>query len=204
MGVTHHDSTIFDRDVEYGGGVPGTGSSPPRTAAEIVVEFLNTRHVELDREDIPTPAALRDWATQHGLGEGVGRLTDADVAEAHRLREALRDHLSAWPRSSAPSQPAAMSGDLAVGVDIVEGRPVLTARGRGWPLLRGRLLLTMTQVTADGDWSRVKVCPGERCAWAFLDRSKNTARTWCSDQVCGTRTRSRAYRDRRRGPRPAH
>jgi len=178
--------------------MPEAMAVPVPTAAEVLAAFLNTRHVELDREDIPSPTALRDWARQHRLGDGLGRLTTADVAAAQRLREALRDHLLTRPPAGSHSLADALAGEVTVGVAFSEGRPTLVARGRGWPLLRSRLLLLLTQVVAAGDWHRLKVCPGERCAWAFVDRSKNTARTWCSEQVCGARARSRAYRERRR------
>ena len=46
----------------------------------------------------------------------------------------------------------------------------------------------------DGTWSRLKACPGEGCAWAFYDRSRNGSRTWCSMAVCGNRVKTRRYR----------
>jgi predicted RNA-binding Zn ribbon-like protein len=43
---------------------------------------------------------------------------------------------------------------------------------------------------------RVHVCPGENCAWLFLDTSRSGRRVWCSDEACGNRDRVRRWRDR--------
>ncbi len=42
------------------------------------------------------------------------------------------------------------------------------------------------------------VCSSDTCQWAFYDRSKNRSGRWCSMQVCGNRTKTRAYRARQR------
>jgi predicted RNA-binding Zn ribbon-like protein len=45
----------------------------------------------------------------------------------------------------------------------------------------------------DRSWSRLKVCPGEHCGWAFYDHSRNQAGRWCSMAVCGGRAKARAH-----------
>ena len=49
----------------------------------------------------------------------------------------------------------------------------------------------------DGGFSRLKICPGEDCGWAFYDHSKNHSAHWCSMKVCGDREKSRAYYQRK-------
>jgi predicted RNA-binding Zn ribbon-like protein len=64
------------------------------------------------------------------------------------------------------------------------------------------VLLAITAVAmADGTWSRLKVCPGEHCGWAFYDGSRNRSGRWCSMAVCGGRSKARAHY--RRHVRPA-
>jgi predicted RNA-binding Zn ribbon-like protein len=46
----------------------------------------------------------------------------------------------------------------------------------------------------DGSWSRLKAC--RQCGWAFYDYSRNRSGSWCSMQLCGNRTKTRAYRRR--------
>jgi predicted RNA-binding Zn ribbon-like protein len=68
-----------------------------------------------------------------------------------------------------------------------------------------RLAAAMMTCLAEGTWTRLKVCQEDTCRWAFLDTSKNRSRAWCSMRVCGNRTKTRAYRARRRpdpGPPP--
>jgi predicted RNA-binding Zn ribbon-like protein len=48
----------------------------------------------------------------------------------------------------------------------------------------------------DGTWVRLKAC--RNCHWSFYDYSPNRSATWCSMQLCGNRTKTRAYRSRRR------
>jgi predicted RNA-binding Zn ribbon-like protein len=53
----------------------------------------------------------------------------------------------------------------------------------------------------DGSWRRLKACPN--CRWCFYDYSPNRSATWCSMQLCGNRSKTRAYRSRRRRGRTA-
>lgn len=165
---------------------------------EVLVSFLNTFHVELDRESLATPADLGRWARQHRLGGDLGALDDADLVSARSAREALRAHLAGGHehRTRSALEKALAGVRLAPALDETGLR--LVPAGAGWPLLWGRLVVLLHRAQAEGRLSRLKVCPGEHCAWAFHDRSRNSSRTWCSEQVCGARTRSRNYRRRHR------
>ena len=168
---------------------------------DVLVAFLNTRHVELRREDLAGPTDLDRFASDHGLDGDVGRLTAYDVVAARELREALRTRVvDGWrvlddDTSSLVATAAAARFSLAVTPDVVALHPL----GTGWALLSARLLALLLDARSAGTLGRLKVCPGDDCAWAFHDRSRNSSRTWCSEQVCGARTRSRAYRQRRSG-----
>jgi predicted RNA-binding Zn ribbon-like protein len=50
----------------------------------------------------------------------------------------------------------------------------------------------------DGRWSRLKACRGVKCGWTFYDHSRNGSASWCSMSVCGSRTKAREYRRRRK------
>jgi predicted RNA-binding Zn ribbon-like protein len=50
----------------------------------------------------------------------------------------------------------------------------------------------------DGTFSRLKACPGDHCGWAFYDHSRNRSGSWCTMSLCGSRTKAREYRSRRR------
>ena len=55
--------------------------------------------------------------------------------------------------------------------------------------------------TVDGTWPRLKACRREICHWLFYDHSRNRSGIWCSMAVCGNRTKTRAYRERREATR---
>ena len=57
-----------------------------------------------------------------------------------------------------------------------------------WPVIRSAGdLLTSAHLTL------LRQCPGEGCAWLFLDTSRNKSRRWCSMEVCGNRSKARRH-----------
>jgi predicted RNA-binding Zn ribbon-like protein len=62
-----------------------------------------------------------------------------------------------------------------------------------WPVVRAAgELLTSEKLTL------VRRCPGEGCAWLFLDTSRNKSRRWCSMEVCGNRSKARRHYEQTR------
>jgi predicted RNA-binding Zn ribbon-like protein len=106
-------------------------------------------------------------------------LSRADIEEAERL-------LPARSRRTLPRMRALRNGDV-----------VLDAAGglAGWLLaaLYGSALEVLTTTEPE----RVKVCPGHRCGWLFLDESPARVRKWCSMKACGNRQKAREHYRRR-------
>jgi predicted RNA-binding Zn ribbon-like protein len=63
--------------------------------------------------------------------------------------------------------------------------------------LSHRLAISATELLTSPAIRRVRVCPGDNCAWLFLDTSRAGRRIWCSEQTCGTRSRVRRWREHR-------
>ena len=59
-----------------------------------------------------------------------------------------------------------------------------------------RIALAAADLITSPSLGRVHVCPGENCAWLFLDTSRAGRRLWCSEETCGTRNRVRRWRSR--------
>jgi predicted RNA-binding Zn ribbon-like protein len=59
-----------------------------------------------------------------------------------------------------------------------------------------RISLAAADLLLSPSFSRVRVCPGENCAWLFVDNSRSGRRIWCSEETCGTRNRVRRWRAR--------
>src|SRR3712207_5677740 len=73
---------------------PG-GRDPAPGALALVQGFVNTVDLEVDRDLLTSPEALRDWLVERELLEGNATLTDADLTRALAVREAIRELLFA-------------------------------------------------------------------------------------------------------------
>jgi predicted RNA-binding Zn ribbon-like protein len=152
---------------------------------ELVLRFLNSMDVEEGTDEFRDLPAYVAWLRARDLR---GEPTARDLVAARTLRAALR---------SAVGDPAEDSGEVAVPVRVgldADGRPSLLAAD---PL--GEVAAAAVALAVDGRWERVKICPADDCRWAFYDRSRNRSRHWCAMSACGTRAKSRAFRERQRG-----
>jgi predicted RNA-binding Zn ribbon-like protein len=167
--------------------LPNAAPEPLR----LVQGFVNT--VNLERGD----DWLRAWFEERGLAAG-----DAELDRARTVREALRELLYAnnlHPVEGDPWTPLREAADAA-DFSIDFARPGLEARAAGIDGAVGDVLAASFAAMADGTWRRLKACRNHRCRWAFYDYSKNRSASWCSMQLCGNRTKTRAYRARRARP----
>jgi predicted RNA-binding Zn ribbon-like protein len=197
---------------------PQPGDRPPAPGRLAVVQaFVNT-HFDLvhdhGAEVLHSPAALRDWLAQAGLAAGGPSPGEHDLVRALTLREALRDLAGAGAADRGSR--AALAGtadrvsraalqrlDASAAGNRVEirfgsnGPRFLAAPGTGVDGALGCLLAITALSIADGSWSRLKVCPGDHCGWAFYDHSRNRTGRWCSMSVCGGRVKAKRHYRRR-------
>ncbi|GAA2867228.1 CGNR zinc finger domain-containing protein [Nonomuraea rubra] len=160
--------------------------------AELVRDFVNTFDVETQADELSSPAELTVWLRERDLAGPRDRAGDDDLQTAHALREGLRAALRR-EHADLPDLP-----DLPLRVEVRGGRPELVPAEDG---VRGGLA-RIAAAALGASWDRLKVCAEGTCQWAFIDLSKNRSRSWCSMRVCGNRTKTRAYRARKRGSRP--
>ena len=158
--------------------------------------------------DAPTATALlatadRDPATAWSVLERAHLLRDtiyrAAWAIAHGgspatvdLDALMTEYADATRHASLASSDAGLSWSWPSTPDLA--RPL-------WPIAQSAITLLM-----DGDWSRIKVCPGPGrpplpCAWLFYDTTRNGSRRWCSMADCGNATKVRLQTARRRATR---
>jgi predicted RNA-binding Zn ribbon-like protein len=168
---------------------------------DLILDFVNTLDLRPYKESLDSPAALGAWLSGRGLLEPGAEVTTDDLDETKRVREALRDLLSAQneiqvdvDRAGSELDDGICRADLALRFVECEMRLVPGVEGvRG---AVGRILAEVSEAMADGSWSRMKACRAEDCRWAFLDTAKNRSRAWCSMQTCGNRAKAAAYRER--------
>jgi predicted RNA-binding Zn ribbon-like protein len=60
-----------------------------------------------------------------------------------------------------------------------------------WPVVR-----SAAELLASSDVERLRVCAGDDCGWAYVDRSRNGLRRWCQMSTCGTVEKTRRRRQR--------
>jgi predicted RNA-binding Zn ribbon-like protein len=85
------------------------------------------------------------------------------------------------------------------------GQDGLPASGLGWSVQRRwrspdallyPIARSMARLVCDDDFKHVKVCEGDHCTLAFIDRTRGHARRWCSMSACGNRAKQAAHRGR--------
>ena len=180
----------------------GEGTGSPE--AELLRAFVNTCDVEAGSDALADRDALVRWLAAHELlPDQAAAATPADHALALAMREGLRAALRRHhdPADGAETAAAALTDvarDLPLVLDFTPDPPALRSVDGGVRGALAALLGLVPRTVADGSWARLKVCPADDCAWAFFDSSRNRSRTWCAMSVCGNRTKTRAYRARRK------
>ena len=174
--------------------LPRAAEGPPR----LVQLFVNTVDHEHGREWWPTPAVLGSWFAENGLPRS--RPAPADLDRARELRGALQLLLRSNNVGGDTRAATAVVNDAArrCGVALeLQDRAGLgfAVRATGADAAMGRVLAAAFESMLDGTWTRLKAC--RNCGWVFYDTSKNRSGSWCSMQLCGNRTKTRAYRRRK-------
>jgi predicted RNA-binding Zn ribbon-like protein len=177
---------------------------PP--SLRLVESFLNSVDVATGRDELGSAARFHTWLVVHQRPIGAITVSEDELALARDLRDALRAELRTHAASD-PSDPARRNA--LVRLDALAFRVPLRARmaddgawlapaGDGVLAVLGELLAAVVLADHDGSLRRLKICKAERCQQAFYDWSKNGSRCWCSMQTCGNRSKTKAYRGRRR------
>ena len=204
--------------------MPEATTSPYRfqfIGGELCLDFTNTAHgrgTEGHTDNLVDYSALIAWSKHAGAidaGETETLLTTAErhrrAAEAVRrraveLRERLHRCFLALNRGAKP-HPRDLDGiNQELAAALPHARLMPDADGFTWswddePTLDRVLwpvVRSVTQLLTASELPRVKQCAGQGCTWLFLDTSKNGSRRWCEMEVCGSRSKARAYYARRK------
>jgi predicted RNA-binding Zn ribbon-like protein len=180
---------------------PGEREAAPGRL-RLVQQFVNTVDFEHGREMLSGPARLGSVLSELGLLSPDERVRAGDLERALAVREALRS--LALANNGGPEDRDALATLERAAAD---GRLVVRFEGPGTSLAGaapgvrgalGTLVGIVHTAQADGTWPRLKACQRDVCHWLFYDRSRNRSARWCQMAVCGNRTKTRAYRTRRR------
>jgi predicted RNA-binding Zn ribbon-like protein len=187
--------------------MPLTRDETRGTGLALAVDLVNTwDELEAEPDLIDDLRDVRYWLDWHGLHEAAKRVRTADV---DRMR-ALRTRFDRVFDARSEDEAVALLNELA----REYGTPPQLERAKGgwrlrsWPDEREGLRAAAAYGTAalletlrDLGWRRFGRCAGAPCRCAFVDRSRNRTRRYCSN-LCADRVAQAQYRARKKA-RPA-
>jgi predicted RNA-binding Zn ribbon-like protein len=178
--------------------------APAPPPLDLVQDFVNTEIPVWGVDDIATPDALADWLRSRDLLSDAA-VVDADsFVRARALRRVLRvlasrNAHSATPDDELRAEFAAIAPGARLRYELDErGGLRLAPDSGGVNGALAEILSRVFEAQASGAWGRLKSCPGPHCGWLFYDASRNASSRWCSMSICGNRTKTAAYRRRRK------
>lgn len=178
---------------------PG-GRAPAPEPIRLVQRFVNSNDREGEHERLPSPAELRCWLEDAGLGTVA--VDAAGHERAVAFREALRGLLLANNGAAIDEAAVATFNDVAARARLTvrvaaPGGAALVPQAAGVDGALGRLVAIVYAAIETGTWPRLKACRRDVCQWAFYDHSKNRSGTWCTMGICGNRVKTSMYWRRR-------
>ncbi len=159
------------------------------------------------REDrLDKPAWLAEFLTGWKLGAPMPP-DPAETATLKQLRTLLRRMAEALAAGTALA-PA----DLQELNEVLAGGPVvrqvaITAPGyrldlvplrQDWPQVRAEIAASLAGTLVEGEGARVRICENPDCCWVFYDDTRNRAKRFCDEKLCGNLMKVRRFRARRR------
>ena len=171
-------------------------------AIELVTAFLNTIDYDDGTEELDSVDALATWLRAQGRIGAHDQATEEDLALALELRAGLREEVEARHHGERPAASTSERLDAVyerLPLRLCCGTEPLAPCGDGVPGALAEIAAAVATARIEGTWDRLKICPASDCAWAFYDASRNRSRRWCSMEVCGNRSKVRAFRIRADG-----
>ena len=186
------------------GADPGSRAPAPGSL-RLVQALVNTLNAETGQDLLGTVPEAAAWLGAARLLPHGSVLTAPQQAALLELREAIRQVLGGHTlRREDPAAASRLTMALApcrltLAVEPAGSVRLVSADYDPFSRVVGGIAAAIAEAATAGTWARLKCCPGQRCGWAFYDRSASSRSRWCSMQICGARAKMRAYRDRQAG-----
>jgi predicted RNA-binding Zn ribbon-like protein len=146
------------------------------------------------------PEDLARWLVESGMLQEPPRVSERQLESGRSLREAInrlarpgvepdagdRLELNRWAEHPPLAPQLTAPGELVWVSDRPVEAALATIARDGIDLLTGPLA------------GRIRECAAPDCALLFVDSSRPGRRRWCAGEACGNRTRTKAYRQRRK------
>ncbi|MFN2526526.1 MAG: ABATE domain-containing protein [Actinomycetota bacterium] len=170
-------------------------------SVQAAADLVNTRGSITGNEYMGTPEEVAEFLDSHGF-PSPQRVTKADIAELHELRDRLRVVFL----SSDQKKAARILNRLLDDLDL---KPYLTDHDGDWHIhyapeeasvgrrVAAATAMGLASVIGTYGFDRLGVCAADNCNDVFVDTSRNRSRRYCND-ICCTRENVAAYRARRK------
>lgn len=155
--------------------VSADGNEPAPGSLRLVQSFANTLNGDTDLLRSREEAAA--WLHATDLLPGESGLTNSEHAALLRLRESLRDMLTAHAGGREDADAAARltkalaDGRLVLTVDSASTLRLASAARASYPNVVAAIGIAIADATAAGTWPRLKICAAQHCDRAFYDVS---------------------------------
>jgi predicted RNA-binding Zn ribbon-like protein len=184
-------------------GFQPAGRTPAPPPLDLVQDFVNTEIAVWAVDELATPDALADWLRSRGLIADGAAVEAGAFVRARALRSVLRElaHRNADggpPEARLREEFGSIAAEARVRFHLDERGHVTIQGDDGVDGALAEILARVHEAQATGIWRRLKSCPGPHCGWLFYDGSRNASSRWCSMSICGNRTKTAAYRRRRK------
>jgi predicted RNA-binding Zn ribbon-like protein len=176
--------------------------TPAPGSLRLIQALVNTLNAEAGLDLLATRAEAAQWLVAAGQVTAGSGLTGAEHQVFVELREAIRGVLAAHTdRLENPAAASRLTVALAccrldLAIDPAGDVRLVSADHDPFRRVIGAVAIAVAEAAVGGTWARLKSCPGHLCGWAFYDRSASGQSRWCSMQLCGSRSKMRAYRGR--------
>ena len=163
--------------------------------ATLTGEFDQAALRALQRRSAADPhAAAFALRTTRDLREALLAVITAMISDVAPPADGLRRIERVW-------KDAVTHANLTLADGTV--RPHLSIETSGLEYLNHQLALRSLELLQALPLARTRVCPGLRCGWLFIDRSKGGQRRWCDMATCGNVAKSARHYQRARDTRVA-
>jgi len=170
-------------------------------SARLVEAFANTVDVELNTDELATPAQLSAWLGDRGLLDRSRRISATDHSHFLHLRAGIREELGVHVGDAADPTVLVMADEalrelpVLISIRAGVGSSALSPATALSPVRQAlaQLAIAWSELVVTGEVVRLKRCAEHTCGWVFWDVSKNRSRRWCSMRVCGNRAKARRH-----------
>ena len=151
------------------------------------------------------------WHDHHFINNNKG-LDFANTVVWRAIPGRREDRMLVYENAVSWAKALGIKPPKAPLADIVAAREAIDSyyrSGTGWGEVVGHyaraiggdpfleaILHDAVKLAFSPEKARVKVCGN--CGWLFIDRTRNANKRWCTKGLCGSRTRSRRYYEKRR------